>query len=323
MERFPSPWDRGLRLATSILTVVLVAIGVGLPALGLYLSGPDPELLWPFLLAPAGSAAILLGSWALAPRGFALRAGELRVERPLLSLRIPLRSIRAVDLLPGDGLAGALRTAGNGGLFGYYGRFWSRALGSFRMYATRRDRLVRVETDEAVYLLSPEPPERFADALLTRAPLARRSPGAPRAGGGPRSAAWVIGLALGLGLLVFATTAAAVWGFAPCRASVADGLVRIERNWAGPRELPLASVRSAERLHPAHCWRWRKISGTAGLFGVAYGTFHSRALGRFRLYAWRPDGCVLLETGDGRVVLTPDDPDGFVAAVRSRLAGPG
>jgi hypothetical protein len=31
---------------------------------------------------------------------------------------------------------------------------------------------------------------------------------------------------------------------------------------------------------------------------------------------------VLLDTDDGRVVLTPDDPDGFVAAVRAGMAGP-
>jgi hypothetical protein len=321
MERFPSPWDRGLRVASALLALVLVAIGGGLLALGLRLAGPEPEVLWPFLVGPIVCAAVLAGCWALGPRGFSLRPGELVVERPLLPVRIALRSVRAVDLLPGDALAGALRVAGNAGLFGYVGRYWSRALGDFRLYATRRDRLVRVEAGETVYLLSPEPPERFADALLARAPLARRAPGAPRSGRGPRLAAWAVAAALGLGLLVFAGVAAAVWGLAPCRALVTADAVRIERNWAPPRDIRLASVRSAERLHPAHCGRWRKVNGTSGLFGVAYGTFQSRALGRFRLYAWRPEGCVLLETGEGRVVLTPDDPDAFVAAVRAALPG--
>jgi hypothetical protein len=60
------------------------------------------------------------------------------------------------------------------------------------------------------------------------------------------------------------------------------------------------------------------VNGTAGLFGVAYGIFTSRQLGQFRLYAWHRDGCVLLETAEGRVLLTPDDPDAFVTALRAR-----
>ncbi len=36
-----------------------------------------------------------------------------------------------------------------------------------------------------------------------------------------------------------------------------------------------------------------------------------------QLYAWRPDAFVFVDTDERRVVLTPDDPDAFVAAVRA------
>lgn len=318
MERFPSPWDRGLRIASWILTAVLTAVALGLLVAGAHTAGPDFELFWPFLIAPTICASILLGSLLLSPRGFSLQSDALVVERRVLGVRIPFRSIRAVDLLEGDALVGAVRVAANGGLFGYVGRYWSRARGPFRVYATRRDRLVRVESDAAVYLLSPEPPDRFIAALLTVVPSARQSPGPPPADNRPPSPIRVIALALSFAALIFAGIAAMIWGLAPCRADVTADSIRIERNWASPREIPLTSVHGAEKMHPGYCGRWQKLNGTAGLFGVAYGIFASRALGRFRLYAWHRQGCVLLETAEGRVVITPDDPDAFVAALQAR-----
>jgi hypothetical protein len=52
---------------------------------------------------------------------------------------------------------------------------------------------------------------------------------------------------------------------------------------------------------------------------VRYGRFGSRELGPFRLYAWRYGPYVLLETDEGRVLITPDDPERFVVEVRERL----
>jgi hypothetical protein len=59
--------------------------------------------------------------------------------------------------------------------------------------------------------------------------------------------------------------------------------------------------------------------GTSLPGGVAYGRFSSSALGTFQVYAWRGGPLVKLETADGPVVLTPDDPEAFLADVRARL----
>jgi hypothetical protein len=271
------------------------------------------------LLAPLALVTVVLVSWALAPRGFAIEASQLVVERPLLPVRIPLASVRAVELFPPGATRGALRIAGTSGLFGNYGRFWSRSLGFFRLYATRREGLVRVETEGAVFVLSPDPPERFVEALLGRAPRAQRSLGAVSGKPAPRAFWWPLAAAAALVPLLVGGALARVWALAPRSASVTGDAVRIERRWASPRDIPLASVRTVERLAPPSCGRWWKVNGTAGAFGVAYGTFRSKALGRFQLYAWRPDNCVLLETSEGRVVLTPDDPERFAAEVRARI----
>ena len=85
--------------------------------------------------------------------------------------------------------------------------------------------------------------------------------------------------------------------------------------------LPLPEIRSAEVLAPQSGRRWWRTNGTA-MGAVRYGRFASRELGPFRLYAWRYGPYVLLETAAGRVVLTPDDPERFVAELRAKLPVP-
>ena len=163
--RFAAPWSRSL-----------VATTIGIGALVIGIAAVVVAALWRMPAAAAATAAVTIVpvalAWALAPRGFTIDANQLTVERPLWPLRIPradIRSARALDAGEARrlGLAGggALRTFGTSGLFGYYGRFRSAALGSFRMYATRGTGFVLVETRRGPVVLTPDDPERMAAAL--------------------------------------------------------------------------------------------------------------------------------------------------------------
>ena len=160
---FTAPWDQKLTLITIVTSALLLA--------GALLS------IWAGLaVAPSGvgRGVILFGGLfaltafvlgiLLAPRGYAIDGGRLRIDRRLYPIEIPLDSIRTVEILPAEWLAGSMRTLGSGGFFGYYGRFRNQALGSYRMYATRGDGYVLVRGD-ATYVLTPDSPERFIEAL--------------------------------------------------------------------------------------------------------------------------------------------------------------
>ena len=54
-----------------------------------------------------------------------------------------------------------------------------------------------------------------------------------------------------------------------------------------------------------------RVMGSGGLFGY-FGRFHNGDLGSYRAYGRRARPTVLLDTTDGRIVLTPDSPDLFV-----------
>jgi hypothetical protein len=181
MARYPSPWDRSLKLTTALVVVVSIGVSAFVLALARDLpSDGEPRLL---LLAPVIFIVTMAICWSLAPSGFTIEAGVVRVERPLRPVEIPLREIREVGALPDDGLRGALKTFGSSGAFGHIGWFWSRRLGAFRMYATRSRRLVRIVAGKRTFVLSPEPVDRFVEEVLARSPAARSA--APSGPAGP------------------------------------------------------------------------------------------------------------------------------------------
>jgi hypothetical protein len=301
-----------------VTTISTAAMGVGAVILLRLAARTESPLASPVgILLAALLAATLLATFALAPSGYAIAAGHLRIERPLRAIDVPLASIRAAAALP-DGLAGSVRVAGSAGLFGYYGRFWSRRLGAFRLYATRRTGLVVVDTAAERFVLSPEPQERFLEAVLARAPSAAHTVAGTPLAARPfsRSTKLLLAALVVLVPVAIAVAMTAIWAYAPVAARVEEGRILIERRLAPAVVIPVADVRGVEPVPLAHGARLRRVAGTAVPGGVRYGHFRSTELGDVQLYAWRWDAYVLLDLGDARVVLTPDDPAAFVAAVR-------
>jgi len=318
---FASPWDRTLRLSTALVGLVTAAV-VAFVLVSVWPSLSEGAS--PGILAAAVLPLILVLVFALAPRGFRIAGGRLVVERLVLPVEIDLGGVRAVARLPEGALRGAIRLAGASGFCGYYGRYRSPTLGSFRLYATRTKDLVCLDTVRGRFILSPEPPDRFLEAVLARAPraasveqaeLLRARPAGPSRWLLP--AVGVLG-ALGIAAAVFAVS----WGMAPVRVGIEGDFVRVERRWAGPIDIPISSVHSAAPLTPEQRRGWVRTAGTA-LGPVAYGRFRGPALGSFRLYAWRRGGAVLLDTDEGRVVVTVEDPRTFVEEIEARVRARG
>lgn len=313
--RFAASWDNALKVTTAVNTLILLAV---LGSLGVFVvreGAPQAAAVLVAALFPA----IVGSTWAFAPRSFSIEGGRLVIERPLFAIDVPLSGVRAVGSLPDGSFRGSLKVAGSAGMFGYYGRFWSRGLGAFRLYATRKTGLVVVDTAGERFVLSPEPADRFVDALRQHAPAASGAPaGAPTPRPMPRRVRVRIVLAAASLPLVFGGVVLANRAIAPRAVVIEHGEIRVERAHAPPVVVPLSDVRRVERLAPDRA-RFERVTGTATEEGVRYGHFRSPELGDVRLYAWRPGPYVLLETAGERIVVTPDDPDAFVAAVR---AGP-
>jgi hypothetical protein len=174
MREFPMSLSGGLKALSALLTLLVVAV---------------PLLVWsviPGVRLDAGSAfagylvlfapLLPLLSWAWSPRAVVLEAGEIRVlRRAWRAAAYPLGEVSEVAVLPPRWLLGAVRTFGNGGFFGYYGWFWRKG-GAFRLFATRRDRLVEIVVGGKRVVVSPDEPSRLAEAILASAPRATLRP---------------------------------------------------------------------------------------------------------------------------------------------------
>lgn len=103
--------------------------------------------------------SILLGSWLFAPRSYTLDTTALTIHRPAGSVIINRSSITEVRLLDDGELKGSIRTFGNGGLFGYYGRYYNAAIGHMTWYLTQSRNRILIKTSEGKkILISPDDP---------------------------------------------------------------------------------------------------------------------------------------------------------------------
>jgi hypothetical protein len=80
--------------------------------------------------------------------------------------------------------------------------------------------------------------------------------------------------------------------------------------------LSLAGLREAW-ADPSALARSLRLFGNGGLFSFT-GLFWNRRLGRYRAFATDPRRAVVMRFGARSVVVTPDDPDAFVAELAHR-----
>ena len=121
-------------------------------------------------------------------------------------------------------------------------------------------------------------------------------------------------LGIGVVMLVLATLALC-WAMAPCALVVDSSELRVERRAWPALCVPRSSVARVSQLDALGPGTLRLL-GVGGFFG-SYGLFSNRALGRFRLYATRRGGFVVVRRVGALlpVVLTPDDVDGAMRAL--------
>ena len=125
-------------------------------------------------------------------------------------------------------------------------------------------------------------------------------------GSAPYATALVAGVVMG-GVLLFC------YLFGPQRYRLTANSLVIVRP-IGNKHISLARLEEVRPLAPEEL-RWSlRTFGNGGLFGF-YGNFWNSKLGLMTWYATRRSNYVLVRTASASLVLTPDDPNGFLAAL--------
>ena len=130
-------------------------------------------------------ALLLMGAFAWSPRGYTISEKSVVVHRLIGGARFPLEGIRQARIATAADFRDCIRTFGNGGLFGYYGRFHTAKLGTCTWYVTDRRHSVVVVTGARTAVFSPDDVDGFLSAVRASSPVppvpaGEPAPGSPR-----------------------------------------------------------------------------------------------------------------------------------------------
>jgi hypothetical protein len=122
-----------------------------------------------FTLTPLIVLMVLM--YLLKPSEIVLDGGSLRIVRLLGPVTIPLSEISLARPLDESEVKGSLRTFGNGGLFGYFGKFYNSQFGHMTWYCTQRKNYILIElNNNKTIVISPDEPAAFLSELKAQAP---------------------------------------------------------------------------------------------------------------------------------------------------------
>lgn len=154
----PFVWNRMLW----VMTFAVFALWLGVSCWQLYTiftSEGAVVTLMSFLLFNGIMLATVLVCEGYAPQRLEIGEDKIVVLRRYNSVTIRRDEVKSVERLPDNAMRWAMRTGGVGGLFGYYGSYYSRTIGSFTLYATsfRNLYLIRKWDGKSVVISCSEP----------------------------------------------------------------------------------------------------------------------------------------------------------------------
>lgn len=264
------------------------------------------------------SAAVVGLAFAYSPRGYVVSPDRVSVRRWIGPAFFPLRGVRQARPVAAGELRGTIRLWGSGGLFGYYGLFWSPGLGRSTWYVTNRKKMVLVAAEAKTAIFSPDDAGGFIRSLGSVAGVADvpLAPVAPRRPGMLRWLPLALGAAaLGLAALAF------LYSPGPPELTLTRDRLEIHDRFYGVSltraEVDLAGVNVVD-ITPGS--PWRPTARTNGFANSRYqsGWFRTANGRSVRLYRAGASRLVLipLRTGGGAVLLQVAQPDEFVGRLR-------
>jgi hypothetical protein len=89
--------------------------------------------------------------------GYRLNVNALIIERPVGKKIFRLSDITSVEVPSKESMRWTIRTFGNGGLFGYWGKFTNKTYGNMTWYASHRSNYILIKIkDEGKIVITPD-----------------------------------------------------------------------------------------------------------------------------------------------------------------------
>jgi len=112
----------------------------------------------------------------------------------------------------------------------------------------------------------------------------------------------------------------AAYAWSPRGYAVADGSIEVNR-LIGSARIPLDGIREVRAATKDDFRGCLRLFGNGGLFGY-YGLFQTSELGKSTWYVTNRGKAVVVVTGEKTALFSPDDMEGFIAAIGAPTPGP-
>lgn len=127
------------------VAILLLFIGIGVSIIyNLDPTNPNEIPLWAALLLESFFLGIFIFCYLFAPKAYLLERDKIKIIRPIGKIEITLSNISNIRIIDKSELKTLIRTFGVGGLFGYYGYYYSSSLGKLILYTTQRKNLILI-----------------------------------------------------------------------------------------------------------------------------------------------------------------------------------
>lgn len=156
ITRYTCSKDQTANFITLAIFILFIAEGVMLTTILFSKMGDEVSMVFRvcIVLLPW---LILSGAYLYSVTGISLDDKSLYIERPIGAKKILIHDILEANPIDKKELKGTIRGFGNGGIFGYYGKFFNSKFGSMTWYVTRRDRLIMLKLrNSKLILISPD-----------------------------------------------------------------------------------------------------------------------------------------------------------------------
>jgi hypothetical protein len=137
--------DLTSKIISVILTLVFLSITVYTFSVMDFKSDIVAESMI-LMLATLVIIVIYFICYLLRPLKYILNTDKLVIKRLAFDLTIDIKTIKSALLVDNESMRWTIRTFGNAGLFGYFGKFYNRTFGSMTWYATRRSNYIVLGT---------------------------------------------------------------------------------------------------------------------------------------------------------------------------------
>ena len=111
---------------------------------------------------------INVASYLFSPKKYTVGNFDVVINRPIGDVTIHVKDISEIrGVNPGE-MDGTSRTFGVGGLFGYFGNYYSKHNGDMKWYATRNDNMVLIRTMQGETIVISPDDKDFTARILAK-----------------------------------------------------------------------------------------------------------------------------------------------------------